>query len=64
MAILTKHTSFEDLKSSKNLLTKDSSKTKELNNEFENFISILRSNIKTVKQSNNNSTANGQESKR
>lgn len=64
MAILTKHKSFEDLKSSKNLLTKKSLNSTEISNEFQYFISILRRSIKTEDQSTNHITTNGRRSKR
>lgn len=64
MAILTKYKSFKDLKSSENLRIENSVKSKAIMNEFQDFISILRSSKKTVKQPNNHIKKNGQQSKR
>lgn len=51
MTTLTKYKNFNDLKSSENLHIESSLKSKAINNEFENFILLLRASMKTRKTS-------------
>lgn len=64
MALLTKHKSFKDLKSSKNSLTKKSLNSTEMSNDFQDFISILRRSVETKDQSNKHITTDGQRFKK
>lgn len=64
MTTLTKYKNFNDLKSSENLHIESSLKSKAINNEFENFILLLRASMKTRKTSKQKRTIHGKHPKK